>query len=108
MAQGDVKSMVLYIAADSYGYVQPPAGEHWMITDIGLWGDGTNAGSAALFDGTYRANFLFSYVPEDAFGTWHYQKGRPCKVFINNSVYLEIFNHSPGAEYHSISAIQVK
>jgi len=105
MARGDVVNQLASVAAAAYLAVQPALGEEYLITEVGSedW-VGTTPNktpnvSARLYDGTNPSTIcLFGEV----------NQGKPLKIFINNSVYLSIYNHAAAAQHLSYCGIQTK
>ena len=107
MARGDVVSGIASIAAGAEWVFQPPIGVEVLITEAGSgeWEGATPNRtphiSVRLFDGTRR-----STVRSTREAT--YWGGGTLKLFITNSLYLEMRNHAGFSVSLTYSGIQTK
>jgi len=94
------------VSGDSAWLVQPAAGEEWCLNSVSTWGDGTNNGNMGIYDGTATAILLnVGYGIGD--GDADYTCLRDAKVFIDNAIYLRIYNHNSSAQYCSYHALEL-
>ena len=109
MAQGDIRAETTNVAAAGYLNVQPAAGESWIIKDIFASGDATNAGWFCLYDGTSQSSHVNVSTDDFHFNSYRFRVGPDLKCdYINNSLYLRVYNHSASARVCGIIALQIK
>lgn len=94
----DIKMDLIEVSGDSGVSVQPPSGETWIISTIVTEGDGANAGYAGFYDGSTHASYLLNPDYGIGEGDDFISIIRDGKIFIDNTSYLYLFNHSAAAK----------
>lgn len=108
MAKGDAVGAVVQVAANTYLTIQPAADVEWLITTIATRGDGVNSGNASLYDGTNRSDTLLSPDITIGEGNKDYQAIRDGKIFLSNSLYMQIRNEADAQQFLSYCGVQWK
>ena len=110
MAQGDVRTQIADVPADSLMVIQPALGEHWRVEDVSAAGDGVNSGYFEYFDGVISGLEETISTHDINYNSYRMRKAGPgiLPLYINNSLYIRLFNHSGGSRRCSLIALQIK
>jgi hypothetical protein len=110
MAQGDVLAQIADVLADSALVIQPAAGESWRVEDVFAAGDGTSSGYFQYYDGTDVGTSESTSADAVDLNSYRIAKAGPgiLPIYINNSLYLQIYNNGGVAMKCGLIALQIK
>ena len=104
MAVGDVVSDSFSIPATSSVYVQPAAGVEWLVTSIAYSVSAANNFYLSLRKGAVDSQLYYNTTA----GGNAVDRPLNVKIWVTNTVYLNFYNASVGAQEGGYSGIQMK
>ena len=109
MAQGDIRAEITSIAANSFLTIQPAAGESWILKDVFAAGNGTDKGGFRLYDGTDNSPMVDISVDDLNLNSYRMRVGSDLKYdYIQNALYIQVYNRSATAKKCGVIALQIK
>ena len=110
MAQGDIRTEIAEVPAESFVAIQPASGEHWRVEDVFAAGDGTNAGFFEYFDGMRHSPSELTSIDDVDLNSYRMRKASAgiLPLYINNSLHIRVYNHSLTFRWCGLVALQIK
>ena len=110
MAQGDVITKIADVPANSFIITQPALGEHWRVEDVFASGDTTFHGYFQHYDGVISGLRIDISTHDVHYNSYRIRLGGPglLPFYINNSLYMRVFNHSNVTRKCGLIALQIK